>query len=144
MLHAHPAALPLHLLSALLSIIAHTPGVPQGTAFCREPAGIICNLGVKWVVTAGTAREESSVTFATLQRVLQAVPGQASSVARTSKHSDKAEVLPRALCRLMLSPHLHGAGRTLPGHTSSGHLWPSNRDCQQENPEAFSAPEFST
>lgn len=68
-LRARPAALPalLHLFSALLSIIAHKPKVPQGTAFWREPDGIICNVGVKLIMTVGTARVESSVTSVTLQ-----------------------------------------------------------------------------
>lgn len=116
-LRARPAALPalLHLFSALLSIIAHEPKVPQGTAFWREPDGIICNVGVKLIMTVVTARVESSVTSVTLQRVLQAVSqGRPAPVMRTSKHSDKAEVLPRALCSVMLPRHLHSACRPLP------------------------------
>lgn len=65
----------LLLLPALLSIMAHRPRAPQGTAFCREPDRIICSVGVKLIVTAGTAGEESWVTFVTLQAVSQGRPG---------------------------------------------------------------------
>lgn len=67
------------------------------------------------IMTVGTARVEPSVTSVTLQRVLQAVSqGRPAPVVRTSKHSDKAEVLPRALCSVMLPQHLHSACRPLP------------------------------
>lgn len=61
---------------------------------------------------------------------------------RTSKHSNKAKVLPKVLCNVMLPKHLCWTCRPLPSNASSGHLRTSNKDCQkQRHPKAFSVPE---
>lgn len=127
---ACPAALPvlLHLLSALPSTTAHTPRAPQGTAFCRQPDGIISSVGVKLIVTAGTARVE-------LPLALCSVCLQGRLCPRAGLCSAHQSTVTKPRCcpgqsAVMLPGHLHGAARPLPGHTSSGLLWPSNRDCQ--------------
>lgn len=123
-----PILLLQHLLSALPSTTAHRARAPQGNAFCRQPDGIICSVGVKLIMTAGT--EEWSYPWHSAACAAGCVPGQASACAQDTKARWQSPGA--ALCRVMLPWHLHSAARPLPGHTSSGHLWPSNRDCQQQ------------
>jgi len=74
-----------------------------------------------------------SRTLIILQSIWQAV-SQVRSVhaIRTSKHGNKAEMLPGVSCCAMLPQRPYQTCRPLPGNASSGHLRPSNQDCQKQ------------
>lgn len=138
-LRARPAALPalLHLFSALLSIIAHEPKVPQGTAFWREPDGIICNVGVKLIMTVGTARVESSVTSVTLQASACdediKAQWQSRGAAQDVVQCDAPSTPPQCLQASAKATQALGTYGQATGIVDS-----------RETPEAFSVPELST